>query len=479
MEEMYAALTQGQWAEGTRERLWKRWLWESDCNALPLEQCCDMNQMHVLGVLCCLAEACDPPMPFFEMSIGHEMLPHTPVVHLHPETPIARLSLRQLFDQLECLQLNWGPVLSGIAMKAATDEANDDNDSCFRPPFSELLLRCLMARLGEIAHNAYTEEEGVLDDPQHATPLPSSRKEEADQQMLLISRKSLRQGICVLFSLMRVQDILARSEPAPQPSPQQTAEVIGALRQHHVEAAGDFFSQLQQIVYLAPGMRLVYRTNFAGMYNDVSQVTLWLAVARGGSRWLAMACGGSRWHALARDGILWHAMACDGILWLSVAFCGMLWLSVACYGFRWHTDAGSSDWQVVYFHYPRFSRRPHFELKKIPKAALHMLPLIVQLLPDIPIVHDDDSFVPALMSAAPRGSKPPPSLATAQWFWLVCCGAFFLVNVAENRIFSAPTLTPLVALFLKSSERSIAAAEEGGSFVRGEPCAAHAHVVLV
>ena len=26
------------------------------------------------------------------------------------------------------------------------------------------------------------------------------------------------------------------------------------------------------MVQLAPGMRLVYRTNFAGMYNDVSQV---------------------------------------------------------------------------------------------------------------------------------------------------------------------------------------------------------------
>jgi hypothetical protein len=69
---------------------------------------------------------------------------------------------------------------------------------------------------------------------------------------------------------------------------------------------------MQQMVHLAPGMRLVYRTNFAGMYNHVSQ--------------------------------------------------------------------------VVYFHYPRFSRKPHYELRKIPQAALHMLPLITQLLPDVPVV---------------------------------------------------------------------------------------------
>ena len=101
------------------------------------------------------------------------------------------------------------------------------------------------------------------------------------------------------------------------------------------------------------GMRLVYRTNFAGMYNHVSQ--------------------------------------------------------------------------VVYFHYPRFSRKPHFELKKIPAAALHMLPIVTQLLPDIPVVYDDDSFVPGLMNVA--GSK---ALAKAPWAWLVCCGwciCFALVHL--------------------------------------------------
>ena len=221
MERLYATL--GEWEEGTRERVWRRWLWESDCNAPPLEQCCDMNQMHVLGVLCCLEEARVPPVS----SIGPLMLPHTPVVHLYPEVPISRLSLRQLLDQLECLQLHWGPVLTGMAMSAEEGVTRLS---------AEMLLRALMARLGEIARHAYTEEEGVLDDPQHCTPLPPG-----EQTRKVISRKSLRQAICVLFSLMRVQEVLARSEAVAEPSEKERSGVIDALRPHHVEAAGDLF----------------------------------------------------------------------------------------------------------------------------------------------------------------------------------------------------------------------------------------------
>ena len=43
-------------------------------------------------------------------------------------------------------------------------------------------------------------------------------------------------------------------------------------QEHHLECSCDFFSTLQQMVQLAPAMRMVYRTDFSGMYNDVSQV---------------------------------------------------------------------------------------------------------------------------------------------------------------------------------------------------------------
>ena len=146
MEALYSSLMSTEWSEETRERVWRRWLWETDCNAPPLEQCCDMNLMHVLGVLCCLGESRNPPMPVFGEPIGPLLLPHTPVVHLHPAVPIASLSLRQLLDQLECLQLQWGPVLAGIMMGEAEADARDDDDGCFKPSLSLTLLRSLMAR---------------------------------------------------------------------------------------------------------------------------------------------------------------------------------------------------------------------------------------------------------------------------------------------------------------------------------------------
>jgi hypothetical protein len=110
-----------------------------------------MNLRHVLGVLCCLEEARVPHTPFF---IGKAMLPHTPVVHLYPDVPIASLTLRQLLDQLECLQLHWGPVLSGLMMTAEKDAG-----AANRP---DLLLRALMARLGEIAGYSKPRDNGEL-----------------------------------------------------------------------------------------------------------------------------------------------------------------------------------------------------------------------------------------------------------------------------------------------------------------------------
>ena len=74
------------------------------------------------------------------------------------------------------------------------------------------------------------------------------------------------------------------------------------------------------MVHLAPGMRLVYRTDFSGMYNDVSQ--------------------------------------------------------------------------VVYFHYPQYHRQPQLPIADIPDNAINCLPLLTQLLPQIPVVYDDDNVIP-------------------------------------------------------------------------------------
>jgi hypothetical protein len=300
--------------------------------------------------------------------------------------------------------------LSASATEAAdVDEAAEANDAAETAIEAHSIIVALMARLGQLSQHAFSGD-SILDDPQHCTQIQhtqhthqtqQNQHTHQTQQLLIISRKSLRQAVCTLFSMLRVLQILARSEPVQDPTEAELQDVIGSMRQHHVEAAGDLFSEMQQMVYLAPGMRLVYRTNFAGMYNHVSQ--------------------------------------------------------------------------VVYFHYPSFSRKPHFDLDKIPEAPLHMLPLIMQLIPDIPIVYDDDSHIPGICGDSDNSGS-------SGWTWLVCCGAFFLVNVQERRIFSSPTLAPLVAHFLRCTGRSLSAAEDGAAttaFRKGETAAPHAHVLFV
>jgi hypothetical protein len=502
MEALYTQLP--AWDEATRTALWERWLWESDCTAPPLERCFDMNEMHMLGVLVCVGEW-HHPVPLYAR--GECIAPETTgggdasigVIHLHPHIPVALLSVRETMDQIECLQLHWGPVLSECGHVTALQ-----------------LLRALMARLGELASHAYPleldgvvvvvaaaaeaeaaaaaaaaaadnnnrggkkrrtaptpEKKKVLDDPQHATPLPigltaaarvgartmrrrarmmkkrartmrrathrmmmpageavvvveaeeeeeeeeddhddeddtthddsSSSGEEDDNdndvgRLGLLSRKSLRQSICVLLALLRVQRIVSRAVEAPPASAAEEHEVVCALRQHHIEASMDLFNDLQQMVHLAPGQRLAYRTAFHGMYNHVSQ--------------------------------------------------------------------------VVYFHHPRFCRGAQLDLARIPSSPLHMVPLVMQLLPEIALAYDDDAHVPGLTpsrrtannnsagaagasagaSAAANGDGASGGAAAANgddatgggeggqrqkkqtqqkkgggWHWLVCCGAFFLL----------------------------------------------------
>ena len=338
MEALYASL--GHWSPNTLEGLWQKWLWECDCNAPPLEQCCDMNKMHVLGLLCCLGESI-APVAMAQKCINWEIIPDLPVVHLHPSIPISSFSLRELFDQLECLQLHWGPILSlyfqsqqkrsqpnadgcsttttttTTATTAPTEQLENDSDedvdedgSSSMPASPLEIIKALMARLGVIAHHAYPTDGVVLDDPQHTTPLPISASlfessngttaththqtttdifadnnnnnnnnnnegdasKSSSSRLSIILRKSLRQAICIMFSLLRVQSILSRCIQPPIRPLKELQDISAALKQHHIEASMDLFGELQQMTHLAPGMRLVYRTNFTGMYNHVSQV---------------------------------------------------------------------------------------------------------------------------------------------------------------------------------------------------------------
>lgn len=143
----------------------------------------------------------------------------------------------------------------------------------------------------------------------------------------------------------------------------------------------------------------------------------------------------------------------------------------------------------MYFHYPRFCKKPQLPLGNIHTSPLHMLPPITQLLPDVPIVYDDDAHIPGLTTTTSSSSSRAP------WVWLACCGAFFLVSVKERRVFASDTLTALVAYFLRTTGRSFQAASHdtdgmqqpyqsnsssmNKAYIKGEACAPHAHIQML
>jgi hypothetical protein len=120
---------------------------------------------------------------------------------------------------------------------------------------------------------------------------------------------------------------------------------------------------------------------------------------------------------------------------------------------------------VVYFHHPRFCRKPQLDLAKIPESPLtyHMLPLVMQLLPEIPLFYDDDSRIPGLTHG------PVEERSKGGWIWLVCCSAIFLVDVTNCAILAHPQLSVLVAYYLRSTKTSISASDADGVDENGEP----------
>lgn len=420
--------TAATWDEQTKKKIWKRWIWETDFNAKPIEQCWDMNEMHICGILCMIRESLVPCEEFFKTTVQiienqgeeEEDSSRVDVLHLHPTKSVCDYSIREVMDQLECFQLHWGKVMSAISYETSFQ-----------------MLKALMARLGMIAQNACRAEGAVLDDPQHITALPkisaatllassNENAEETCKMLAVVSRKTLRQATCIFAVLFRIHFIVSNAQNAhetvnkleddEEEKKKIYSSILRSMKVHHIEASIDFFNHFQQMVYLAPAMRLVYRTNFAGMYNDVSQ--------------------------------------------------------------------------VIYFHFPRFARQPQIPLDEIPSSSLHMLPLINQIMPDVLVFYEDDSIIPGITSNI--SSADCEKYRDLKWAWLVTCSEIFLLEIQSTEdpsqtliyISASKSLAELVFIILKKTGRKVgddAIDVEGVDVVikQGISLTAHGHVQII
>lgn len=123
------------------------------------------------------------------------------------------------------------------------------------------LLDTLFGRFGTLAQQTIPCENL---EQEFVAPLPG------DGSIGVICRRTLRSTVCLFLALYRTLHIIVKAEVLP--SLPSTEALSRAFRIQHMEASSDDWTDLQQMICLAPGMRLVYRTQFAGMYNNVSQV---------------------------------------------------------------------------------------------------------------------------------------------------------------------------------------------------------------
>ena len=367
-------------------RLWNCWLWGTAVNQALIDECGDMNLNQGIGVFMCVMLSHTYAASSDDRCIV-DILPHSPLVHL-TKVPIHSLTQRQLSDQVECLQLSWGSVVG----------SHEHLEGLCRR-----LLCLLMARLGVLVQHTYSGAPTPLDAIQYTTILPASGGSSGEPTLYIVTRKYIRQLCCMFVILFRTLEITGTAHVVPLLETADSQRIKESFQEHHLECSCDFFSTLQQMVQLAPAMRLVYRTDFSGMYNDVSQ--------------------------------------------------------------------------VVYFHYPQYHRQAQLSLGDIPDSAINCLPLLTQILPQVPVVYDDDDVIPGLTWYSVVPNDPP------KFAWLVSCATVFLVEIDYerkcSRIMASPDagLVPLIAHFISVTGSSLSVAS-GNVRVRKINMASHSHVEL-
>lgn len=96
--------------------------------------------------------------------------------------------------------------------------------------------------------------------------------------------------------------------------------------------------------------------------------------------------------------------------------------------------------QVVYFHNSQYSRCARQPLEDIQKApAVHVLPAIQELYPEIKLRFEEDMF--------------DPTKAGTEWFWLLLAGRVYLVT-PEPRVLYSENVSDLLKVYVDSISES-------------------------
>ena len=221
------------------EELWDEWLWRTDPEE-PYSADVLMNRCQLLGLLICL----------YKGALADTHTPHTPNTLTARfslmETPICEMSLQELKDTIENLQLEWPSFLERLPQNP---NAQQNLDAVV------LMIDQCVARFGALCSQTYSAE--VLDD--------LCSVDEAGPGQYCISTACIRRTVCTFLVLYRHLHLLAVAETA-------SGEWCDCgISKYHLEASNDDFNLLCMHLSLPVGAKLNYKMDFAQMYNHVSQ----------------------------------------------------------------------------------------------------------------------------------------------------------------------------------------------------------------
>jgi len=206
------------------EESWTEWLWGSDPHA---ELCPHFNQCHLLGLLIARYRASFQPE---SMSLRlHDALPTI----VHGSKVISELSLRQLRDALEDLQMHFSLHTR-------------DWDKALA------VLDGLLARFGAL--NLVPRAHDDLASIEPETPL----------RMGNAAIRRFTVTFCILYRHAHLEMTCVEHEEVPEPET--------SIQTYHVQAGLDAYYEHSMFADLPPAARLIYKQDFAGMYHSVTQV---------------------------------------------------------------------------------------------------------------------------------------------------------------------------------------------------------------
>lgn len=219
----------------------KKWLWLTD----PTDECTaevGFNRMYLYAILFCRGITVVHSSVACETHTIADLLPDYPTVHIHAKNALSGLNIRCLKQTIENLHTQWVCAALWEAVEIVP------------------LLDRLAHRAGVLLSTQIEEKEVGDDDSCEKIPgsLTMSRLTKSSVRTLL-------NNIMILYRSVHVHTCARRPNTSRI---ENTPNII----KHHIYAGVDDFHRLSMHWDLPPAAVLNYIHQFAGMYNNVSQV---------------------------------------------------------------------------------------------------------------------------------------------------------------------------------------------------------------